>query len=162
MSSRVKQPFPLFQKFGKLADIGGISADREWRQPFLDSQVIEKTGEHARIRFRRHCGRIQYARYRTLKKVLNPVLDNYRSELAISALAQQIYRIESALRRFFVLEIGENVSPRSEMFADAPDHRGALFICVRRFAKPVIGKRPRDHIGRSSLFSLGYTQRSTV
>src|ERR1700733_3960969 len=51
---RQQQALTLFQKFRELAHVGGVSADGKRRQSFLDSQIVEKAGEHARVCFRSH------------------------------------------------------------------------------------------------------------
>ena len=64
----------LFQKLRELANVCGVGTNRKWRKSFLDSQVVEKTGEYARTDLRRHSQEeIQYARYRTCGKVTNRV-----------------------------------------------------------------------------------------
>src|ERR1700686_4658691 len=51
---REQEPFPLFQELGKLEYVGGIGGNRKPRQSLLDAQVIEKAGEHVRVRLRSH------------------------------------------------------------------------------------------------------------
>src|ERR1700730_4061068 len=73
----------FFQESGKLADVGGISADRKWRQPLLDSQVVEKAGEHARVGIESHeQGIDEYECYRTLAEVTNRVPTTCRNDVA--------------------------------------------------------------------------------
>src|SRR5580693_6794087 len=55
-SGSQQQTLALVQKFRELADVGRVSADGKRRQPFLDSQIVEKTREHTRVGFRIHEG----------------------------------------------------------------------------------------------------------
>src|ERR1700675_207195 len=55
---RQQQPLTLFQKFCELAYVGGVGPDGKRSEAFLDSQVVEKAGEQARIGFRGHEGEI--------------------------------------------------------------------------------------------------------
>src|ERR1700722_8432126 len=64
----------LFQKLRELANVRAVGADRKWRKPFLDSQVVEKAGEYVRTDLGRHSREeVQYARYQTLGKVTRRV-----------------------------------------------------------------------------------------
>ncbi len=49
-----QQALAFFQKFRELANVGGVGADGKRRQSLLDSQIVEKAGEHARVRFQGH------------------------------------------------------------------------------------------------------------
>src|ERR1035441_2846018 len=49
-----QKPLMLLQVLGELQHVRRIGADRIRRQPFLDAQVIEKAGKHARIRLGSH------------------------------------------------------------------------------------------------------------
>src|SRR5580693_156812 len=53
-ASRQQQALALFQKFRELADVGRVGAYGKRRQTLLDSQVVEKAGEHTRVGFRSH------------------------------------------------------------------------------------------------------------
>ncbi len=44
----------LREEFGELANVCGVRRNGEWRQSFLDLQVIEKAGKHTGIGFGRH------------------------------------------------------------------------------------------------------------
>ena len=55
VSPRSQQlPLPFFQELGKLRDIGCVGSNRIARQPFLDVNVVEKSGKQASIGFGRH------------------------------------------------------------------------------------------------------------
>ena len=66
-----QRAFVFFEESSELPDVGGVSRDREWRQPLLDLQIVEETGKHAGIGFGRHTSSMQ--RYRTLGEVIKHV-----------------------------------------------------------------------------------------
>src|SRR5580700_8126123 len=54
---RHQEPLPFLEKLRELSDVGGIGRYRQPRQSLLDSQIVEKSGEHARIGLRSHTRR---------------------------------------------------------------------------------------------------------
>src|SRR5208282_277295 len=72
---------------------------------------------------------------------------------------QQIHRIQRALGRLLVLEVGEDIAARSEMLVDAGAHRLAFFGGVSGFAVTVVRKIGGDYVGSVALFRFGHTER---
>src|ERR1700674_5654818 len=70
-----QQALAFLQKLRELQHVGGVGADGKRRKPLLDSEVIEKARKHVRVGAGSHRDReeFEYARYRTLGKVMREV-----------------------------------------------------------------------------------------
>ena len=68
-----QQALAFLQKLRELQNVGGVGADGKWRKPLFDSEVIEKARKHARVGAGSHGEEFEYARYRTLEKVMRKV-----------------------------------------------------------------------------------------
>src|SRR5579872_2474979 len=128
----------LLQEFGELANIGGIGADRERSQPLLDAQVIEKTGEQARVCFRSH-----REKCRNIVCALSDTQESNEGDAEEAAydgtgkkwiMAPSRRSLPAATRlrttrpgRLFMFEVGKDIAPFRHVLPDAFDHRAPLF-----------------------------------
>src|ERR1700686_219243 len=79
--------------------------------------------------------------------------------ITLDARPQHIDRVQHALRRLFVFEVGEGIAAGGAMPPNAGDHRLAFFGGVTGFAITVVGKVGGDHVGSVALFGFGHTER---
>src|SRR5579862_1301489 len=75
---------------------------------------------------------------------------------------QQINRVHRALRRFFMLEVCERVTPGGAMLRQALEHCLPFFIAIRRFAVTVVAEVRGHNIWSRALFVLSNAQRPIV
>ena len=162
-----QRAFVLLKIGSELPDICRVGRNGERGETLFDLQIVTKSIKNAKLAAAGTSSVCalsdtqgsRYARSAVAGTRAHGGQDALRTAVAGATRSvnflQDLYRIQRALGRLFMFEVGEDISSLPQMLPDSIYHGATLIRRVGRLAVAVIAEVSSHHVGRDSFFGFG-------